>query len=141
MLALLVATVAFGAGHWITEYFCQYLYRLRGAGQPGTRIYRRALDNFEWNMTLEAVWIILCSLAFLLTQGLLRPGIATPTRRGAVLIAAVSGIFFCLSRGAIGFALTRAGIRIGDTLDFCIAVALAIGLGMAVSFYRWPRGL
>ena len=93
------------------------------------------------DMMIETVVIILCSLAFLVTQGLLRPGSATPTRRRALLVAAAAGIFFCLSRWAMSLGLKGAGIHIGGPLDFCIAVALAIGLGTVVSFYRWPRGL
>jgi hypothetical protein len=141
MLALLAASIAFGVSHWITEYCCQCLYHLGGAGPRGTRVYSRALDEFQMDMMIETVVIILCSLAFLVTQGLLRPGSATPTRRRALLVAAAAGIFFSLSRWAMSLVLKGADIHIGGPLDFCIAVALAIGLGTVVSFYRWPRGL
>jgi hypothetical protein len=139
MPALLAATFLFAASHWTAEYACQSLYHLRDLRgvQPGTFAYVRALERREDDMMIETVYIAICSAAFLIVQGLLRPNVSALIRPHAWLTAAAAGLTFCLTRWLIWFA---AGRSLSESADFCIAIVLTIGLATGVSFYRWPRG-
>ncbi len=136
MPVLLGATLLFAASHWTTEYACQSLYHLHGV-QPGTFAYVRALERRDNDMMIETVYIAVCSAAFLIVQGLLRPSATARIRSHAWLAATAAGLAFCLTRWLIGFA---AGYSLPEAADFCLAVVLAIALATGVSFYRWPRG-
>src|SRR5947207_752412 len=91
MPALLVATLLFAASHWTAEYACQSLYHLRGV-QPGTFAYVRALEKRDDGMVIETLYIAICSPAFLIIQGLLRPSVSAPIRPHAWLAAAAAGL-------------------------------------------------
>jgi hypothetical protein len=136
MSVLLGATLLFAASHWTTEYACQSLYHLRGV-QPGTFAYVRALELRDNDMMIETFYIAVCSAAFLIVQGLLRPSATARVRPHAWLAAIAAGLVFCLARWAIWLAV---GHSLPGAADFCLAVLLAIALATGVSLYRWPRG-
>jgi hypothetical protein len=136
MPVLLGASLLFAASHWTAEYACQSFYHLRGV-QAGTFAYVRALERRDNDMVIETVYLVICSAAFLIVQGLLRPSASARIRPHAWLAAIAAGLSFCLARWLIWFA---AGNSLPGAADFCLAVLLALALAAGVSFYRWPRG-
>jgi hypothetical protein len=132
---LLAATAVFAVSHLAAEYACQTYYHLSGV-QPGSYAFVRAVERREMHMAIETVWVGLCSTAFFIAQGLLRPNAAARVRPRAWLVAAVAGIASCLVRWLIWYA--SRGV-LPDFARFGVAVALAIALAIVVSRYRWPR--
>jgi hypothetical protein len=137
MPALFGATVAFAATVWMVDYALLSHRHLRGVA-PGTYAYVKALDDREWEMMAEGGLTVICSVAFLIVQGLLRPNAATRVRPHAWLIAVGAGLTYCLTRWLISLS---AFASLPGWADFCVAIVLAVALATAVSFYRWPRGL
>jgi hypothetical protein len=134
-LGVLAASAGlFGVCHWAAEYACQSVYHFRDV-QPGTYAYVRALDGWEMDMWTETFTIALCSVAFFITQGLVRPDVAVRVRRGAWVLAGVAGFACCLVRWGIWY-VSRGALP--GWMDLGAAVGLAILLARGVSAHRWP---
>jgi hypothetical protein len=131
---LAAAAGLFGACHGGAEYACQSVYHFRGV-QPGTYAYVRALDGWGMDMAAETFTIALCSVAFFITQGLVRPDVAVRVRPGAWVLAGVAGFVCCFVRWGIWY-VSRGALP--GCMDLVVAVGLTIVLARGVSAYRWP---
>jgi len=140
MLEIAGSAALFAVTFWMVEYECQRRYFFGGSGASLTGYDRvRAADGFDENLMIEGVILFVCTPAFLITQGLIRPAVAVRVRRCALLASAAAGAAFSLIRWGLYYALFAIGLDMSDGFDFLIAVLLAIVLAAAVSRYRWPR--